>query len=97
MCLVQTLGNDLGAFAAAAEATGGERIDVGDCGYAFQSLPRIRLAVVYWRGDEEFPPQAQVLFDAAASHYLPVDGLALLGSDLVRRLLKRVRETRSEA
>ena len=95
--LVQTLGNDLGAFAAAAEAIGGERIDVGDCGYAFQTLPRIRLAVVYWRGDEEFPPQAQVLFDAAASHYLPVDGLALLGSDLVQRLLKCVRETRDEA
>ena len=86
--LVQTLGNNVAALAAAAQAIGGEAIEVGDCGYAFQVLPRIRLAVVYWLGDEEFAPQAQILFDAAASHYLPVDGLAMLGSDLVRRLLK---------
>ena len=46
------------------------------------------MAVTYWRGDEDFAPQAQVLFDAAASPYLPTDGLALLGSNLVTRLLK---------
>lgn len=86
--LVQQLGNDVDSLAAAAQALGGEAIAVSDCGYAFQTLPAVRLAVVYWQGDDEFPAQAQVLFDAAASHYLPVDGLALLGSDLVRQLLR---------
>ena len=56
--------------------------------YAFEPLPRIRLAAVLWPGDEEFPGRASVLFDAAASHYMPTDGLALLGSGLARRLIK---------
>ena len=90
MCWCRRWATTLPPLPAAAETVGGVKIDVGDCGYAFQVLPRVQLAIVYWLGDEEFPPQAQVLFDAAASHYLPVDGLALLGSDLVRRLLKTV-------
>ena len=47
--------------------------------YAFQPLPSIRLATVLYPGDEEFSARGIVLFDAAASHYLPTDGLALLG------------------
>ena len=85
--LVRTLGDDMAAFARAAELAGGTTIEVGDCGYAFQVLPRVRLAVVYWRGDEEFPLDAQVLFDGACSHYLPIDGLAFVGSHLVQHLL----------
>ena len=42
-------------------------------------LPGIALAVVYWRGDDEFDAEARVLFDAAAPHYLSTDGLAILG------------------
>jgi hypothetical protein len=56
--------------------------------YSFQPLPRIRLASILYPGDEEFPARASVLFDAAASHYMTTDGLALLGSGLVGRLIK---------
>jgi hypothetical protein len=56
--------------------------------YAFLPLPRIRLASILYPGDEEFPARASVLFDAAASHYMTTDGLALLGSGLVGRLIR---------
>jgi hypothetical protein len=56
--------------------------------YAFLPLPRIRLASILFPGDDEFPARASVLFDAAASHYMTTDGLALLGSGLVGRLIK---------
>ena len=56
--------------------------------YAFQPLPRIRLASILYLGDEEFPARAMVLFDAAASHYMTTDGLALLGAGLVGRLVQ---------
>lgn len=56
--------------------------------YAFLPLPRIRLAAVLWPGDEDFPAKASILFDAAASHYMTTDGLALLGSGLAGRLIK---------
>jgi hypothetical protein len=48
----------------------------------------IRLACALWPGDEDFPSKASILFDASASHYMPTDGLALLGSGLARRLIK---------
>ena len=56
--------------------------------YAFLPLPRIRLACILFPGDDEFSARASVLFDAAASHYMTTDGLALLGSGLVGRLIK---------
>jgi Domain of unknown function (DUF3786) len=55
--------------------------------YAFQPLPRIRLASILYPGDEEFPAHASILFDAVASHYMTTDGLALLGAGLVGRLI----------
>lgn len=86
--LVRELEGSIEAFRRAAERLGGEPLEVGDAGYAFTVLPRVRLAVVYWEGDEEFPSQAQVLFEDSASHYLPTDGLAILGSQLVGKILK---------
>lgn len=56
--------------------------------YAFQPLPCIRLAAILYLGDEEFPTTARVLFDAAASHYTTIDGLALLGAGLASRLIR---------
>jgi hypothetical protein len=61
--------------------------------YAFQPLPCIRLAAVMWPGDEELPSRASVLFDASASHYMPTDGLALLGAGLARRLIHAANPT----
>ncbi len=56
--------------------------------YAFQPLPRIRLAAALWPGDEDFAARATILFDAAADHYLTIDGLALIGAGLAGRLLR---------
>jgi hypothetical protein len=86
--LVRELPGGFEAFRRAAEALGGEPLALGDAGYAFTVLPRIHLAVVYWEGDEEFPSQARVLFEDTAACYLPTDGLAILGSQLVGRVLK---------
>lgn len=86
--LAKHFGNDLEAFRRGAERAGGERRDLGDAAYSFLALPRVPLAVVYWQGDEEFSPTAQVLFDASAGHYLPVDLLSVLGSELCSRIIK---------
>lgn len=88
--LVRELPGGIGAFRRAAEALGGEPLEYGDVGYAFTVLPRLHLALVYWEGDEEdgFPAQARVLFEDTAAHYMCTDGLAILGSQLVGRMLK---------
>ncbi|MCD5407989.1 DUF3786 domain-containing protein [Candidatus Bipolaricaulota bacterium] len=79
---------DLVAFRRAAETLGGEPVELGDAAYRFFALPKLSLAVVWWEGDEEFPPKAAVLFDATAGGYLPAEGLAILGRILCRRLIR---------
>lgn len=86
--LVHEYGMDPKAFSAAAEAVGGERLTFGDVSYMFRLLPRIRMAVILYVGDEEFGPRVNVLFDSAASHYLPIEDLAVLGGMLATRLIK---------
>lgn len=73
-------------FCRAATKLGGVALGLADASFRFQALPRVPLAVLLWAGDEEFPAQAQVLFDAAAGHYLPAEDLAGLGGSLARKL-----------
>lgn len=70
----------------AAEANPSVPRDDTSAAFAFDALPRVRVAAVYYVGDEDFPATANVLFDASASHYLPTDALAGVGSALVDRL-----------
>lgn len=86
--LVQTFGNEFARFKEAATRAGGEELSLGDAAFMFQALPRLPLGVVYWLGDEEFAPYANVLFDASASHYLSTDGLAVVGRELCSRIIR---------
>lgn len=84
--LVKTFGLDVDAFRRACEFCGGSCLELGECAYLFQALPRLPLAVTYWQGDDDFPSASKILFDAAACHYLPIDACAVLGGMLARKL-----------
>jgi hypothetical protein len=86
--LAQEYGQDAKGFRAAAESLAGERLSFGDASYMFRLLPRVRMAVILYEADEEFGPRVNVLFDAAAGHYLPIEDLAVLGGMLASRLIK---------
>ncbi len=76
------------AYIAAAQQLDGTSLPgLPGLAFAFLPLPRLRLAAILYPGDEEFAARASVLFDAAASHYMTTDGLALLGAGLVGRLI----------
>lgn len=89
--LAQHFQNDRVGFQAASIKLDGAPYPIGDAAYIFRALPRVSLLAVIWLGDEEFPSTCQVLFDAAASHYLPTDAYAILGSTLTRRLIAAAR------
>lgn len=89
--LLTAFAQDLQSFARAARALGGSPIAFGDAAFQFGILPRIRMAVVFYLGDEELPPAVTVLYDAAAGHYLPTEDLAILGGMLVGALLRHAR------
>jgi hypothetical protein len=89
--LAKALGDDLEGFKRGAKTMGGGSLTgFGDAAFEFQVLPRLWVAVTYWLGDDEdgFPPNAKVLFDQAASSYLITDGLAILCSQLTRRIMR---------
>jgi hypothetical protein len=77
----------IGAFRRAAAAGGGEPFAAADAAFAFSALPLLRLGVMLWEGDDEFPARVQIVFDSAAGHCLPAEDLAGLGGLLARRLL----------
>ncbi len=85
--LVKYFGDNMTALEQAARKLDGMKIAYGDAAFAFHVLPRLTLAVVYHLGDEDFPATCKILFDASASHYLPTDVCAILGSMLTRKLL----------
>jgi hypothetical protein len=89
--LVKTFGLDVEAFKTTSENSGGVATLTGDAAYIFYALPRLPMLVSYWCGDEDFPSSCKILFDRSASHYLPTDVCAILGSMLTRKLIKNRR------
>ncbi len=57
-----TFGTRLNAFVAACEKLGAKKLPRGDAGYEFMLLPGLMIQILVWQGDDEFPPNAQVLY-----------------------------------
>ncbi|MGB5984715.1 MAG: DUF3786 domain-containing protein [Desulfobacterales bacterium] len=70
---------------------GGQVVADGDVGLDFRVLPQVPLKLILWQGDEEFPPEANILFDASAGSILSPEDLAWLAGMLVYRLIARSR------
>ena len=80
--------NNLSSFKAAARRCYGSEHPMGDAAFLFKLFPKVSLIVVGWCGDEEFPPNYQILFNASAPHHLPTDVFAIAGNVLTRNLLR---------
>ena len=52
----------LDAFRAAAEKMGAEKMQHGDAGYRFDLIGGYQMQILVWEGDDEFPPNAQILY-----------------------------------
>ncbi len=57
-----TFGTRVAAFRAACEKMGATPLNHGDAGYQFDFLDGYRMQIIVWEGDEEFPPNSQVLY-----------------------------------
>lgn len=73
---------DLGKFSNACLKAGGISVNIGDAGFNFNVLPRIKITVVYYLGDETFSSSVSLLFDSNVSHYMVTAGLASIGAAL---------------
>ena len=57
-----TFGTRLAAFKAAAEKMGAASVSHGDAGYEFHLIGSFKMRILVWEGDDEFPPNAQLLY-----------------------------------
>ena len=57
-----TFGTRVAAFKAACEKMGALPLKHGDAGYQFDFIGGYAIQIIVWEGDEEFPPNAQVIY-----------------------------------
>ena len=57
-----TFGTRVAAFRAAAEKMGAVPLKHGDAGFQFDLIDGYQMQILVWEGDDEFPPNAQVLY-----------------------------------
>ena len=57
-----TFGTRIAAFRAACEKMGAIPLSHGDAGYQFNLIGNFQIQILIWEGDEEFPPNAQVIY-----------------------------------
>ena len=84
-----TFGFRTAAFAAAAEKMGAVKLPHGDAGYEFTLIGGYRMQILVWEGDDEFPPNAQVLYsDNFAEGFAAED--RVVAGDILISMIKSV-------
>jgi hypothetical protein len=94
--LLQAFGQDMDLYRQVAASQGGEPQPLGDAAARFLAFPRVPITHVLWGGDEEFPPEANILFDETIPGYLPTEDIAALAGASVYRLMGAIRQFRSQ-
>lgn len=84
-----TFGTRIAAFRAAAEKMGATPVNHADAGYEFRFFDEYRLRLLLWEGDDEFPPNAQLLYTANFADGFAAEDRVVAG-DLLLNSLKRL-------
>ena len=71
-----------------AEKLAGEPVEFGNAAAKFRVLPNVVIALVLHEACEDFPNEANVLFDSTCKTILPTEDLAVAASLLVSKVCK---------
>ena len=85
--LKKVFGSNIAGFSSAARKLNAKQIDNGDAGVEIRVLPAVSLQLIIWRGDDEFPPEANILFDKSIGQILSPEDVAWLAGMVVYRLI----------
>ncbi len=66
-------GSDVSGFLKRGEDLGGDKVGYGDASMKLFPLPRIPVVLILWKGDEEYSPRTDLLFDSTCELHLPLD------------------------
>ena len=65
-----------------------KRLSHSDAGWEVELMPRLAVRFLLWLGDEEFPPNAQILFSDNFRHAFTAEDLANVGDIILNRMKK---------
>lgn len=89
--LISAFGSDPARLVAASVKLGGTRVERGDASFDFLFFPHLKMNITIWKGDDEVPASANILFDAAAGRILGAEDLAHIAEDIVETLERLAR------
>ncbi|MBF0302161.1 MAG: DUF3786 domain-containing protein [Desulfamplus sp.] len=60
--------------------------NMADAAYSFTITPRIPVAVLFWDGDDDFPPESKILYDKSIADHLALDVIFALAVGICSRI-----------
>lgn len=85
--LKKVFGDNISALKEASLSLNGSPVDIGDAGFDFRVFPRAPVRMIVWHGDDEFPSEANILFDETIGKMLSPEDIAWMAGMLVYRLI----------
>jgi len=85
--LKQVFGQNIDGFTRAAHQLGGTTVEAGDAAIEFTVFPHVPTQLILHAGDEEFPPEANILFDDSIGTILSPEDVAWMAGMVVYRLM----------
>ncbi len=86
--IVDHFGNEPQLLVDTAAKLGGQKVDYGDVAVTINAFSRVPITFVLWRGDEELPPEGNIMFDNTISDYLSPEDINVLCESMAWRLVK---------
>ncbi len=86
--ILERFGNEPDLLIDVARNLGGYKANYGDVSVTINAFRRVPITLVLWRGDEEFPPEGNILFDRSVSDYLSTEDINVLCEIIAWKLAK---------
>ncbi len=87
--LVRAIGNDLNLLRERLDRLEWQKGGWGDTCAVIRVFGRVSVILVYHTGDDEFPPDAEILFDAVLRRIFSADDISALASLVCARLIRK--------
>ena len=82
-----TFGTRVAKFRTASVQSGGEPVPHGDAGYQFRLIGPYWMQILVWEGDDEFPPNAQVLYSDNFAEGFAAEDRVVAGDILISMII----------
>ena len=83
-------GIHLGKFMKAMETLPAVRLDRGDASYQLEVMPGYDVRLIVWEGDDEFPPNSQILFSDNFPQAFSAEDRTVVGDILISDIKRRM-------